>query len=232
MRYEKIGEDYHIHLEEGETEQVVLRAFVKASFELARPAGLGWLYFEDETQMSDEDADQFINLPPCWGDTVVDMDYVQGRQCKTFVSKVAEGHFKLDGWLYERDRGTPDPLFGRVTEILAGKPSQGLVSTSHMYRGESLTLRLKEYGFTRNLGEGDWDFRKRVFPDLFLMDGDRAMEFLMGGSAAEWDEREKLLYIDLASKGKPTRQELIKFAKGFGADPLEMRARRQAAPTN
>lgn len=232
MRYEKIEKDYHIYTEKGEAEQELLRALVKASFELARPAGSGWTHFQEDAVMPDEDADQFISLPPRWKDTVVKMDCVQGRQCTTSVSKVTEGHFKLDGWLYEQDRGTPEALFKRVTEILAGKPSQGLVSTSYMYRGDSLTLRLKEEGFTRNPGESDWDFRKRIFPDFSLMDEDRAIEFLMGGSATEWDELDMLPFFALVSKGEPTRQELIKFAEGFTADPLEMRARRQAAPMN
>jgi len=238
MRYEKIGEDHHIYVEKGETERQVLRVLVKASFELARPVGLGWFHFKDETkdeiQMADEIADQFIDLPPRLVDTVINMDYVQGRQCKTFIRKVAEGHFQLANHSYERDRGIPEPFFERAKEILTGKTVEELISTSYMYRGESLTLRLQEYGFERQPGENDWDFRKRIFPDLFPEDGDRAMEFLMGGSAAEWDERDKMFYFVFVrqNQGKPSRQELIMFAKGFAVDPFEMRGRRQAAPTN
>lgn len=232
MRYEKQDGTTHIYVEQGETEQQVLRAIVKASFELARPAGLGWIHFNAEQPMSDEDADQFTTLTPRYeGDkSVIGMDYVQGRQCKTYISRVAEGHFTLSNGSYERDRGVPDPMLDRAKDIIVGKQNTGLASTSQMYTGESLTLRLKEYGFTRQNGESDWNFRKRVFPDLFKMDGDRAMEFLQGGSAAEWDEMDKMLYLILVSenKGKPDHNALAKFAKGFAADPLVMRKQRQA----
>lgn len=232
MRHEKQNGTTHIYMENGETEQQVLRAIVKASFELARPAGMGWLHFNDSQQMTDEIADQCVTLKPRYeGDkTVIGMDYVQGRQCKTYVSKVEQGHFTLANHSYERDRGVPDPMLDRAKEIIAGKQNASLVSTSHMYKGESLTLRLKEYGLTRQNGESDWNFRKRVFPDLFKMDGDRAMEFLQGSSATEWDEMDKMLYLVLVSenKGKPDRNALVKFARGFAADPLEMREKRKA----
>jgi hypothetical protein len=234
MRHEKINGATHIYVEEGETEQQVLRAIVKASFELARPAGMGWLHFNDSQQMTDEIADQCIMLEPnCAGDkTIINMDYVQGRQCKTRISRVEEGHFMLANYSYERVRGVPDPMLDKAKEIIAGKQGTGLASTSHMYKGESLTLRLKEYGFTRQNGESDWNFRKRVFPDLFnKVGGDRAMEFLQGSSAAEWDEMDKMLYLILVSenKDKPDRNALVKFAKGFAADPLEMRERWKVA---
>lgn len=232
MRYEKQNETTHIFVESGETEQQVLRAIVKASFELARPAGMGWLHFNNNQQMTDEIADHCITLEPRYeyDKTVICMDYVQGRQCKTYVSRVKQGHFTLANHSYERDRGVVDPMLDRAKEILTGKQSTGLASTSHMYRGESLTLRLKEYGFTRQNGESDWNFRKRVFPDLFKKDSDRAMEFLQGGSAAEWDEMDKILYLIFIgeNKGKPDCNALMKFANGFAADPLEMREERKA----
>lgn len=233
MRHEKQNGTTHIYVENDETEQQVLRAIIKASFELARPAGMGWLHFNDSQQMTDEIADQCIMFKPRYeGDkTVIDMDYVQGRQCKTYVSKIEQGHFILANHSYERDRGVPDPMLDRAKEIIAGKQSAGLASTSQMYRGESLTLRLKEYGFIRQNGESDWNFRKRVFPDMFKMNGDRAMEFLLGGSAADWDEMDKMLYLIIVSenKGNPDRNALVKFAKGFAADPLEMHDERRKA---
>ena len=232
MRYEKQNGTTHIYNESSETEQQVLRAIVKASFELARPAGMGWLHFNDSQQMTDEIADQCIILEPRYkGDkTVVGMDYAQGRQCKTYINRVEQGHFTLENRSYECDRGTPEPMLDRAKDIVAGKESTGLASTSCVYKGESLTLRLKEYRFTRQNGENDWDFRKRVFPDLFKMSRVRSMEFLLGGSAVEWDEMDKMLYLAIVSenKGKLDRNALVKFAKGFVADPLEMRERRKA----
>lgn len=236
MRQEKIGGITHIYVEKGETEQLILRAVVKASFELARPAGMGWMHFNDKQQMTDEEVDQSITLTPRYaGDkSVVEMDYVQGRQCKTYINKVEEGHFTLGNSSYERDRGVPDPMLDRAKEIIGTVIGNVFVqaendvvdmefpSTIHTYKGENLTMRLKEYGFTRQNGENDWNFRKRIFPDMFNKDADRAMEFLMGCSAAEWDSMDRLLYLALVKNGNnSSRGALVKFANGFHHDPLE-----------
>lgn len=228
MRYEKIDRTTHIYVEGGETEQQVLRSIVKASFELARPAGLGWLHFRDNQPMTDEDADHCINLPPDHGGMVIEMDYVQGRQCKTYIQKIDEGHFTLFNNSYERDRGTPEPMLDRANEIISGKDNIGVASTNYMYKGESLTLRLKEYGYTRKDGESDWDFRRRIFPDFYEQNAHSALEFLMGGSAAEWNEIDKVLCLLLVRKGKPNHHELVKFAKGFSIDPQTNRERVKA----
>lgn len=218
MRYETINGTTHIYVEKGETDQEVLRAIVKASFELARPAGLGWIHFNDEQGMTDEMADEFVDLSR---DVVVSMDYVQGRQCKTVIFKEKKDHFTLNNNCFERDRGLPDTMLDRAKALLTGEETAAPTS-ENMYKGENLTLRLKEYGYSRNQGESDWDFRKRVFPDLYQQDPDRALEFLMGSSAADWNDMEKILVLALASKGVPSHQELVKFAEGFTADPLEM----------
>jgi len=232
MRYEKIDGNTHIYVENGEKEQEVLRAIVKTSFELARPAGLDWRHFNDAQEMTDEAADSFVDLSDQYG--VVQMDYVQGRQCKTYIHRVGKGHFRLKNRIFERDRGLPEPMLDKAKEILFGKKTVGLASTGHMYKGEGLTLRLKEYGYDRKRGESDWDFRKRVFPDLYQKDPSRALEFLMGDSAAEWGETEVFFCscLTLTTKGQPSRYDLVKFADGFADDPIKMREKRQAAPFN
>lgn len=247
MRQEKISGITHIYVEKGETEQLVLRAIVKASFELARPAGMGWMHFNSDQQMTDKEVDQFITLTPRYaGDkSVVEMDYVQGRQCKTYINKVEEGHFTLANLSYERDRGAPDPMLDRAKEIIGTVIGNVFVqaendvidtefpSTTHTYKGENLTMRLKEYGFTRREGESDWNFRKRIFPEMFNKDSNRAMEFLIGGSAAEWDATDKLLYrmllLDIGKGKRPDRHALVKFANGFNSDPLEKKEQRRLA---
>lgn len=232
MQYKKIKEITNIYLEGDETEQQVLRAIVRASFELARPVGLGFIHFEDGPPMTDEDADQSINLSPDYGNLVVQMDYVQGRQCKTYIKKISDGHFTLSNNAYERDRGTPEPMLDKANEIISGKQTVGFDFSGPMYKGESLTLRLKEYGYTRTAGESDWDLRKRIFPDFYQQNPDPAMEFLMGGSVVEWGDTEKLLCLTLVSNGKPNHNELVKFAKGFHVDPLVMREKSQFTTTN
>jgi len=119
MRYEKIETTTHIYVEKDETEQEVLRAIVKASFELARLD----LHFNDNQEMNNKIADLFIILPSDHRDyegTVVKMDYVQGRQCKTYIEFVKECHFILWDFAYKRD---PKPMLDRAKEILTGLAS-------------------------------------------------------------------------------------------------------------
>lgn len=268
MHYEKIDGITHIFVDKGETEIRMLRAIVKASFELARPMSMGWLHFDKDYQLTDNDADQMITLER---DTifkriakklglisrigrmtivmseklgmvqrtsrmsiVISMDYVQGRQCKTTIDRLEEGHFTLKNQNYERDRGTPEPMLNRAKEILSGKQSSGFVSTIYMYKGENLTLRLKEYGFTRQNGESDWELRKRVFPDLYEKNPITALEFLMGQSLAEWNEENKFICASLLveTSHKPNRHQLKMFVRGFPSDPLDVNERCQAVASN
>ncbi|MFA6428999.1 MAG: hypothetical protein WCV84_00690 [Patescibacteria group bacterium] len=226
MRFERRDRWTHIFLEGDESEHTVLRAVVKASFELARPVGMGRIHFRAGHTMTDTEADSCIMLPPR-RDMVVGMEYVQGRQCKTRVQKVADGHFVLSDDVYEMDRGDPAPMLERAKVLLAGAQSADPVITSYMFKGESLTKRLKEYGLKRLDGESDWEFRKRVFPDLFVVDRACAFEFLVGASSVEWHPIEQMLYavITFEEGGKPCRGTLSKFAKDFSEDPLVARER-------
>ena len=233
MLYEKIGSDYRIYMEEGENELAVLRALVKASFELASATVIGLLHSNDEIRMTDEMTERFISLPPRHRSEVVSMNYVRGRQCKTYIQRIGDGQFSLSGFSYERGRGTPEPLFARANEIVSGAEQRYVpVSDAHIYKGESLTIRLKECGFERKPSEDDFEFRKRVFPDFYRISPNRAMEFLMGGDAAEWDEMDTMLAFSITMGGKKTKQELVEFAEGFNIDPLERRAEIQATPIN
>jgi len=225
MRHEKIDGVSHVYIEEGEDEHQVLRAIVKASFMLAQPVGMGWINFSKEHQMTDDVADRFITK--C-DHIVIEMDYVGGRQCKTYLQKIEDGHFTLLNRTYERDRGLPEPLFEKANEILKGKEGEKPVSTSDMYKGDSLTLRLKEYGFTRREGESDWEFRQRIFPDLYQKSPDQAMEFLMGASATEWNDLDKMLCLNFMTEKTKDQSRLKWFAEGFAADPIVMRERCRA----
>lgn len=229
MKHEKVNGVSHVYVENGEQEEQVLRAIVKASFQLARPVGMGWMNFKEEQSMTDADADGFIFKPLACDETVVKMDYVGGRQCKTYLRKVEDGHFTLFNGAYERDRGLPDQMFERAKEILGSKAEKAPVSSNYMYKGESLTLCLKEYGYNRLPGESDWEFRQRIFPDFYLKSPDRALEFLMGASATEWGELERFLSLAFMAEGTKDPGRLEWFARGFAADPVIMREQRQSA---
>lgn len=237
MRHEKIDGIAHIYVEEGETEQQALRAIVKASFELARPAGLGWNQFDIGHALTEEQADIFIIFGDFTvaGQTVVRMDYVFGRQCKTVIYRESPGHFTLHKHFYESARGIPEPMLERAKEILTGKNTGRFSTTGYMFKGESLDLRFERYNYRRESGESDWDFRRRIFPDLFKDDPNTAVEFLMGASMAEWDEIDaafmRAFFYNL-DKSVVTFEEMAEFLKNFPADPMELRERRQSIQLN
>ena len=121
MRYEKQDDTTHIFMEEGETELQVLQAIALASFELAQPVGMGIMHFKPGNKMTPENAGKYINLNPDNKGDALRMDYVEGRQCKTYIKRVESGHFKLSNNSYERDRGAPDEMLDRADEIITLK---------------------------------------------------------------------------------------------------------------
>lgn len=110
----------HIILDEDEDERQVLRAIVKASFELASPAGLSMLDYKPDYKLSDTEADKWIRPAPRSHDScIVDMDFVQGRQCKTVLSKEAHNHFALYTKYFERFRGNPKSMLDHAKHLLS-----------------------------------------------------------------------------------------------------------------
>lgn len=221
MRFERINNISHIFVSQ-KNEQEVLRAIAKASFALAQPVGMGFIHFNENHVLTNEEADSFISESFDGQKIIVlEMDYVKGRQCKTYVRKIEDGHFVLLNNVYERDRGLPETMLQKAKEILEGieKP----ISRDEMYKGESLTLCLKEYGYTRLPGESDWKFRQRIFPDFFLKVPERALEFLLGASASDWNEIDTALSLSLMISGSKDKGALIHFAEGFAKDPMLMR---------
>ena len=220
----------YIQVEDGEDARDVLRAIVIASFETASPIELGQLHFNSDQEMTPENADSFISLPPEYGNVVVNMDYVQGRMCKTTITQESEKLFTLDINWYERDRGVPEPMLDRAARILVLNSRDIPLDSSSVskvktrsYKGENLELRLKECGFERGDGENDWGFRKRIFPDLYLKNPEMAMNFLFGANTSEWGEFDNFLYLAFLMENDTSYKNLKKFAEGFAADPMEMR---------
>lgn len=214
MDVERKGDSHQIRLGEGENQEDVLRAIAVASFELARPAGRGRLHFDGGSTLRPEEADRYIRKVE--KGLSLDMDYVEGRQVKTFVHTEGDGSLVFDSWLFEGDRGNPDPVFQRAKEILQSQhPSAALpaelTTTQNQFREDSLTSRLKELGYERNPNETDEQFRGRIFPSLYRKDILLAGEYVFGKHEAEWNVLERLAYIELIDQ-KPSDQVLQDFA--------------------
>ena len=73
--------------------------FVKKTYELSSPQGLGFLHAKDGG-LTDEEAKSFINKK---GDIAISMDYVHGRACKMNVLR-KEGRLEIrDTWYDHTD---------------------------------------------------------------------------------------------------------------------------------
>lgn len=120
MRFFKRDDETYIVVEATEEELSVLRAIVKASFDLADPVGLSVLNYHPEYYLSDAEADQWIkSITRIHDCRVVDMNFVQGRECKTILSKDAPGQFRLNTKYFERYRGSCTPMLERAREIVS-----------------------------------------------------------------------------------------------------------------
>lgn len=215
MDLERRDTDYVLKLGKGETPRNALRAIAVASFELSRPAGMGRLHFDGGTTLRPEDADRFIRD---WeGQLSLSMDYVEGRQVKTRIHTDEAGKMVFDGYLFERDRGNPAPMFQRAQEILdnidtaAALPTD-LTRTDIQFKGESLDSKLRELGYKRNNGETDDEFKRRVFPVIYLRDPILAAEFIFGKYEPEWENEQRLKLIELMDTN-PDISGLVDFAK-------------------
>ena len=103
---------------EGVEERRVLRAIARVSFAMASPVSMGLYHYDASTVMDNGMADGFIRLPCADGEEALVMDYVQGRQCKTFITKVTDGHFRLDDSVFRRDRGSPCSMLDNARILL------------------------------------------------------------------------------------------------------------------
>lgn len=95
-------------------------------------------------------------------------------------------------------------------------------STKPAFQGEALDLQLALLGQYRQPGESDWDFRKRVFPEIFDHDRRWAYEVLIGKKWSGFSPLEEALFQGLSLGKNPTKQELTKFANDWEADPQDL----------
>jgi len=210
----------HIYVGKPENELKVLVAIVKASFELACPVGMGYLGFRNR-KLTTEEAEKLISFPDT-GKTIIEMDWYEGRLCRTYIDMLGNGHYTLLDLAYDMHRGTPDTMLERAKQILSGEDTEP-VSSTHMFVGKNLTLRLKHFCFDRKPEENDWDFRKRVFPDIFQENPITAIEFLLGYCAVDWIDLDKNLIQMFLSQSPHNRASLKNFAEGWADDPINMR---------
>ena len=145
MKIEGDKSDTRIILVEDEDEREALRAIVKASFELAGPVALSVVDYQPGYALSDSEADVWIRSDPRSHDAcVVEMDYVQGRQCKTVLLKEAEGQFRLYDKYFRRFRGTPAPVLERANSLLRRSIEHSPVSSTQRRAPRNVLKRVAQ----------------------------------------------------------------------------------------
>lgn len=223
MRYETIDGITNIWCADGESELDVLRAIANAAFETAGAVGMGVIQFDPNTILPVEFLEKIITLDD---DEVLYMDYVQGRQVKTTLTRVEPGRFVLDNYNFERDRGAPDVMLNRAMEILAGADVTSKQLTANLFEGETLDRRANErYSIVRNPGESDWELRQRIFLESYDDDPDGTLSFVLGGTIGDYDELDMMLVL-INANTFGTVHGRRRFCTGFAADPLVMRIQR------
>jgi hypothetical protein len=123
MFYSNLGGETYIMVEDGESERDVLRAIVRASFELAKPENLSILSYKPDHLLTNEEADRLIIHPPrSYDGCVINMDFVEGRRCATVLKKelacTGSPTFVLYDSYFERFRGKPDVVLRGAVGIL------------------------------------------------------------------------------------------------------------------
>lgn len=108
-----------------------------------------------------------------------------------------------------------------------------MTSFNSAYRGDGLDNHLRILGQERLPGETDWDFRKRVFPEVFEQDRRWAFEILIGKEPQDWGPVLETLFQELSLGKNPTPFELVAFSCQWSEDPMNLawKASSKNAPT-
>jgi hypothetical protein len=125
MQYKRIDRAQLIEIIPEKTPvRKLLKVLAEESYKSAAPVGLGFLQphgiparemiFDAFIAMTPQEAEKngFDSLL-----SVLEMDYVNGRLCKTFVVHT-NGKYYFSARSYEQDRGPAEPLLDRVKEIV------------------------------------------------------------------------------------------------------------------
>jgi len=114
MNYKKIN-DHEIEIIPGKIPiHKILETMARVSYESAKPPGSEFLELLD-TKSKEINFSEFVHLN-C--SEVLDINYVNERQCRTKVRKTDDGKFVFDAWLYKMNRGPPELFLDKVKSAL------------------------------------------------------------------------------------------------------------------
>lgn len=114
MNYKRINE-HEIEIIPDKTPiDKILETMARVSYESAKPPSSDFLELLNK-ESKEIDFSKFVYLN---NSEVLDIDYVNERQCKTKVIKNSDGKYIFDAWLYEGSRDKPEIFLNKVKSIL------------------------------------------------------------------------------------------------------------------
>jgi hypothetical protein len=120
MNYKKINEHEIEIIPEETPVDKILETMARMSYESSKPPISDFLELLDK-ESKEIDFSEFIHLD---GSEVLNIDYVNQRQCKTKVRKTDDGKYVFNARLYEINGGKPETFLNKVKTALdeAEKP--------------------------------------------------------------------------------------------------------------
>ena len=114
MNYKRINNN-EIEIIPGRTPiEVVLESLARISYKSAEPPRSEFLELLDQESKT-IDFSKFIHLDQS---EILNMDYVNERNCKTKVRKTGDGKYIFDAHSYQMSRGCPETLLDKVKSEL------------------------------------------------------------------------------------------------------------------
>lgn len=114
MNYKKINEHEIEIIPEDTPIDKILETMARVSYESAKPPGSDFLELLDK-ESKEMDFSEFVHLN---SSEVLNIDYVNERQCKTKVRRIDDGKYVFNAWLYEMNRGSPELFLDKVISKL------------------------------------------------------------------------------------------------------------------
>ena len=114
MNYKRINEHEIEIIPEKTPPDKILETMARVSYESAKPPGSDFLELLDK-ESEEINFSEFIHLN---GSEVLDIGFVNERQCRTKVTRTDDGKYVFNAWLYESNRGKPEIFLNKVKSTL------------------------------------------------------------------------------------------------------------------
>lgn len=101
LKIQQSGGSCQIILESNDNEQNAVIAFLRASFDLARPAYISSYEYQPKHKLSPEEAKDII-CKTGGGTKLAEMELHEGRSCRTFIYRVGDATLRVSNQILSR----------------------------------------------------------------------------------------------------------------------------------